>query len=92
MSSNLPDGITVEIHSKHDCGSCTEAKAWLAERGIPYAEILHNDREERRSFYRDVLRIDPEKGTVPQIFLVETDTGHKTPIGNLDALKRSGLV
>lgn len=92
MDSNLPDGVVVEVHSKDDCPHCTWAKAWLAEHGIPYTEILHNDRDERRAFYRDVVGIDPDKGTVPQIYLVDTYTGSRTPLGGADDLEASGLA
>ena len=90
----LPDNTVVEVNSKNDpadpCRYCAEAKAWLAERGIPCVEIARNDMAERQAFY-DSLGLVGGDRTVPQIFLIDNVSGERFRIGGSSALKASGI-
>jgi hypothetical protein len=78
-----------------DCQYCTEAKAFLAKRNIPYTEYSHPDKEERQQFY-DRLGIVGKERTMPQNFVYVLDSAdfdnyEHYRIGGAYALRMSGI-
>jgi len=73
----------VVIYTTGTCGYCQRAKAWLAERGVPYREIDVSDDDQ----VRQELVARTGRRTVPQIFVGEVHVGGYT---DLVALDRAG--
>jgi glutaredoxin len=87
----LPPDTIIEVHSKiaEHCPFCAAAKAWLATRGIPFTEIVHDDFTERNAFY-DSLGLTGRERSVPQIILVDEE-GERFRIGGYSELQSSGI-
>jgi glutaredoxin 3 len=77
----------VTIYTTQTCPYCARAKALLAERHIPYAEIDVTDDDDARE--RLVEKSDGRR-TVPQIFIGETHVGGCDDLMALDS--RGGLM
>jgi len=85
--------IEIEIHSKAGCPHCDTAKAYLAERRIPYTEHRHDNDAERQAFY-DSLGLIGTARTVPQVIAWITYADGEREmlrIGGARELQASGL-
>jgi glutaredoxin len=58
--------MRIELYSKTVCPGCVKAKAWLAERNIPFELYVCDDDQERFAMY-DRLGLEGMQRTVPQI-------------------------
>lgn len=76
----LPDDTIIEIHSKAGCPFCDRAKALLAQKGLAYTEIRHDDDVERQAFY-DRLGLAGAERTVPQVILIDGQSGERFRVG-----------
>lgn len=86
------DGFVIEMFSKTDCPSCVKATEWLRNRGYDYEQIKLETQAERDALY-DRLGLSGDERRVPQIFIVDTESGHRERVGGYDALETgaSGL-
>jgi glutaredoxin len=81
--------VQVTMHSKADCPFCDQARDFLAANGIPYAEIKHDDAEDRKVLY-DQLGLEGRSRTVPQIILTDEE-GCRYRLGGAQELAMSGI-
>jgi glutaredoxin 3 len=66
--------VTVTIYTKSGCPWCDRAKAWFADRSIPFEQIAVEDPSERRALY-DRLELEGGSRTMPQVFVGESRIG-----------------
>lgn len=83
--------FTIEVNSKTGCPLCTKAKAFLTGRQLSFTEILHDDDAARQAFYDQLGLVGGER-TVPQVFLVDTESGERYRIGGSRELEGSGIA
>ena len=77
--------MRVKMYSTRWCGYCIRAKALLDGKGIPYDEILLDDRPNFRQFLMETTG----GWTVPQILIDDQPIGGYTELWRLD--KSGGL-
>ena len=90
----LPPNSRIVVHAKSDeppCPYCEKAKEWLTAQSIPFTVVDHNEAAERQAFY-DSLGLKGADRTVPQIIIIDDETGKRYRIGGHDALLVSGLA
>lgn len=81
--------MKLTVYSKPQCPWCAKAKDFLAERRVPYDEVVIPELPDRQALY-DKLQLVGKDRTVPQIILTGED-GEDMRIGGWDALLISGI-
>lgn len=71
----------VTIYSGSFCGPCTQAKALLERRGIPYTEVSVED----HPGLREKLLAQSGRRTLPQVYIGERCVGGADELRALDA-------
>jgi glutaredoxin 3 len=82
MPMTAPKGT---VYTKRNCPYCVRAKALLARKSVPYAEISVEGNDELRTW----LVERSGQMTVPQVFVGERPLGG---FSDIDALDREGQL
>ena len=86
--SQYPVDVAITINSKTNCPFCEDAKAFLADLGIPFEEAKYDDTAGRNVMY-DRLGLVGDQRRVPQVMLMYG--GEHLRIGGVDKLRVSGI-
>jgi glutaredoxin 3 len=86
--SKYPVDVTITVNSKTDCPFCDDAKAFLADLGIPFVEAKYDDDAARNAMY-DRLGLIGVQRRVPQVVLIYE--GEHLRIGGAGELRASGI-
>jgi ribonucleoside-diphosphate reductase alpha chain len=69
VKNKIPEG-PIKIYSKTNCKYCKRAKKMLSEMNVKFEEILLDDDEKRRDFYKTMKQsFNKDVNSVPQILI-----------------------